>query len=77
MFHEVRIIGEIVVLAMFEDEDAIILQKSFLEDEVGDFGEFFQGVRRVSEDEVKLLLAGFDISENVSTQWCHKRTLPL
>ena len=36
MFHEVWIVGEVVILAMFENEDTIVFQQLALEDEAGD-----------------------------------------
>ena len=57
MFHEVWIVREIMVFAVLEDEDAIFLQQPASENEVRDSVQFLQGVGRISEDEVKLLLA--------------------
>ena len=49
--------GEVVVLAVLEDEDAFGGEDVLLEDEVGYLRQFLQGVGRVGEDEVKLLSA--------------------
>ena len=68
MFHEMGIIGEVVVLAMFEDEDTTLLQQSFLEDEAGDGRQFLQGIGRIGKDKVKLLLATFDEAKHIASQ---------
>ena len=49
--------GEVVVLAMFEDEDAFRGKDVLLEYEVGNLGQFLQRVGRVGKDKVKLLAA--------------------
>ena len=46
-----------MVLAMFEDEDAFGSEDVLLEYEVGNLGQFLEGIGRVGEDEVKLLAA--------------------
>ena len=47
--------GEVVVLAMFEDEDAFGSEDVLLEYEVGYLWQFLQRVGRVGKDKVKLL----------------------
>ena len=64
-----------MLLAMLEDEDAIVFQKSLLKDETGNRGKFFQGVRGIGKDEIKLLLTGFDESEHVTTNWQNLRRI--
>ena len=49
--------GEVVVLAMFEDEDAFGSEDVLLEYEVGYLWQFLQRIGRVGEDEVELLAA--------------------
>ena len=49
--------GEVVVLAMFEDEDAFGSEDVLLEYEVGYLWQFLQRIGRIGEDEVKLLAA--------------------
>ena len=68
MLHEVWIIREVVVLAVLEDENAVVFQKSSLKDEAGDRRQFLQGVWRICEDKVKLLFARFDISEHIASE---------
>ena len=67
MFHEMGIIREIIVLPMFEDQYAIILEQSFLKDKAGNLWQFFQSVRGIGKDEVELPFAGFDVAEGVSS----------
>ena len=69
MLDEVRVAGEVVVLAMFEHEDTIGLQQSLLKDKTGNLGEFFQGIGRIGKDKVKLLLARLNETEHVATKW--------
>jgi hypothetical protein len=40
MLPEVRVTGEVIVLAMFEDKDAFLLQQSFFENKVGNSRQF-------------------------------------
>ena len=70
MFHEVWIVGEVMVLAMLEDEDAVVFQQSASEDEAGDSGQFLEGIGRIGEDEIILLLAGLDIAEDIAADDC-------
>ena len=65
------VLGEIVVLAMFENKDAVGFEQSALDDEVGQRGEFLEGVRRVGKDEVELLFAGLDEAEDVAADCYH------
>jgi hypothetical protein len=41
MLHKVGVAGEVVVFAMFEDEDTLGLEQSFLEDETRNLGQLF------------------------------------
>ena len=68
MLDEAGMGGEIVILAVLEDEDAAFPEDAFFEDEVGNLGQFLQGVGRVGKDEVELLAAGLDETEHVATQ---------
>ena len=68
MFHEMGIIREIIVLPMFEDQYAIILEQSFLKDKAGNLWQFFQGVWWISKDEVELLFTRFDEAEHVTAK---------
>ena len=57
MFHKVWMLGEVVVFAVFKDEDAVGLQQLLFEDEVGNLGQLLQRVGWVGKDKVILLLA--------------------
>ena len=57
VFHEVGMLGEVMILAMFEYEDAVGSKDVAAEDEVGQGGELFQGIGRVGKDEVELPVA--------------------
>ena len=68
--------GEIVVLAMFEDKDAVGLEQFALNDEVGQGLNFLQGVGRIGKDEVELLMAGLDEAEHIAADCYHIRDSP-
>lgn len=57
MLDEARMLGEVVLLAVLEDEEAAGLEEWAGEDDVGQFGDLRQDVRRVGKDEVELLAA--------------------
>ena len=71
VLQEVGVLGEIVVLAVFEDEDAFGLKQTALDDEVGQRGEFLEGVGRVGKDEVELLFTGLDEAEDIAADCYH------
>ena len=68
VLHEMRMLGEIVVFAVFKDEDAVCCQKAMTEDEVWNRGKLFQRVRRVSKDEVELLVAMANKLKHISPE---------
>ena len=68
MFHEVRIIREVLVLAVLKHEDAVLFQQTSLEDEAGDSGQLLEGVWRIGKDEVEAMLAGLDEPEGIASQ---------
>ena len=68
MLNKVGVVGEVVVLTMFEDKDAVILQQSFLEDDVRDGRQFFESVWRIGKDEVVLLTTGLQKAEHIATK---------
>ena len=57
MLNEMWMGCEVVVLAMFEDEDAFGSKDVLLEYEVGYLWQFLEGIGRVGKDKVKLLSA--------------------
>ena len=52
---------------MFENEDAIFVQKITIQNEVWNFREFLQSVGWIGKDEIKLLLAGSQKTEHIAT----------
>ena len=67
MFQESWMLGEIIILAMFENEDAIFVQKVTIQYEIWNLREFLQSVRWIGKDEIKLLLAGSQKTEHIAT----------
>ena len=57
-----------IVLAVLENEHAAGFQQTAFKDEPGQRGQFRQGVRRVGEDEVELLVAALQEAEHVAAQ---------
>lgn len=57
-----------VVLAVFEYEDAVGLQQSALKYQLGQGGQFGQGVGRIGKDEVELLMAALYEAEHIASQ---------
>ena len=57
-----------IVLAMLENEHAARFQQTAFKDEPGQRRQFGQGVRRVGEDEVELLVAALQEAEHVAAQ---------
>ncbi len=66
MLHKVGVAGEVVVFAMFEDEDTLGLEQAFLEDETRNLGQLFQGIGRIGKDEVELLFARLDEAKGIA-----------
>ena len=67
MLQESRMVGEIVVLAMLENEDALFVEKIAIEYEVWNLGELLQCVWRIGKDEIELLLACSQEAEYIAT----------
>lgn len=67
MLDKMWMAGEVVGLAMLEDEDAVGLQQVVGEDEVGNGGQLFQNIGWVGEDEVELLTAALHETEHIAT----------
>lgn len=67
MLQEIGMAGEIIVLAMLQDEDSAFLQQIARHDDIGNFFQIGQGIGRVSKDEVELLIATGQITEHITT----------
>ena len=67
MFQESWMLGEIIILAMFENEDAIFVQEVTIQYEIWNLREFFQSVRWIGKDEIKFLFAGSQEAEHIAT----------
>lgn len=67
MLQEIGMAGEIIVLAMLQDEDSTFLQQIARHDDIGDFFQIGQGIGRVGKDEVKLLIAPSQIAKHITT----------
>ena len=67
MLQESWMVGEIVVLAMLENEDALFVEKIAIEYEVWNLGKLLQCVWRIGKDEIELLLAGLQKTEYITT----------
>ena len=68
MFDKAGVLAEIVGLAVFEHEEAPVLDKAGLHHAVGQRGQFGKGVGRVSEDEAETLAAAADEAQGVGAQ---------
>ena len=67
MFQESWMLGEIIILAMFENEDALFVEKVAIEYEVWNLGKFLQRIWRIGKDEIEFLLAGSQEAEHIAT----------
>ena len=68
MLEEARMLGEIVILAMFEHKDAARPQHRPTQHTLRQFCKLGQGIRGVGEDEIELLLAFCHKTQRISTQ---------
>ena len=59
---------EVIVFAMLQHEDAVVLQQSLFEDKVRNRGNLLQRIGWVGKDEVELLVTTLKESEHVGTQ---------
>ena len=66
MLYEAGMLGEVVGLAVLEDEHAIVGEEVVGEAEVWYLGEVLQGIRRVGEDEVELDVAALYELEHIA-----------
>lgn len=54
---EAWMLGEVVLLAVLEDKEAIGFEEWARQDDVGQFGDLRQSIRRIGKDEVELFMA--------------------
>lgn len=66
VFHEVFVRGEIILLAVLEDKNAILVEQLMLKYEVWERWQLFQRVRRVGKNEIERLVAGFHETEDIA-----------
>ena len=57
VFHKVGMRGEIVLLAVLEDEYPVFFQQLFFKYQIGNLCQFRKRIGRVGKDEVELLVA--------------------
>lgn len=71
MLYKAWMLGEIIVLAMLEDEYATLLEQTFLriaaQHEVRNLRKVRQSIRRIGKDDVVLALAALQESEHITT----------
>ena len=67
MLDEAGMMGEVVGLAVLEDEEAAFLKQITRKDDVGEFGDLRQDVWRVGKDEVELLTALRDELQGIAS----------
>ena len=67
VLQEMRMLGEIIVLAMLQDKDAVMIQHLLVKDNVRNLWKLLQGIRGVSKDKVELLPARFQEAEHITS----------
>ena len=67
MLQKSWMLGEIIVFAMLKDEDASFVEIVAIQNEVWNLRQLLQGVWRIGKDKVKLLLAGLQKTEYITT----------
>lgn len=77
LFHEAGMIGEIVVLAMLQYQEAIFAQEVSFQNHVGQFGYFLQDVWGVGKDKVELFSALAQELEHVTLDGACREVLQL
>ena len=77
VLNETGMLGEVVVLAMLENQETALAQKTTFEYHVGKFGDFLQHIGRVCKDEVELLPALTDVLEDIAFNGDGRKVLQL
>lgn len=67
MLQKSWMLGEIIVFAMLKDEDASFVEIVAIQNEVRNLRQLLQSVWRIGKDKVKLLLAGLQKTEYITT----------
>ena len=67
MVEKVRMLGEVVLLAVFQDENATIGQQVVGENQVGNGGQLGKLIGRICKDEVELPTWRLDESEGIAS----------
>ena len=63
--YETQVLREVIVLAMFKDEETVLAQHLSFENHVGDFSQLLQCIWRVSKDDVVFCTASAYEAENI------------
>lgn len=77
MLHESRVGGEVVLLAVLQHKQAIILEQIPTQDDIGKFWYLRQSIRRVGKNEIELLAALRYELEDIGTNGHGRRVLQL
>ena len=67
MFQESWMLGEIIVFAMLKDENASFVEIVAIQNKVWNLRQLLQSVWRIGKDKVKLLFAGLQKAEYITT----------
>ena len=70
MFNEIRVVAEVVVLAVFEHEQTVFSHNLPLHHPVGQFAQFLERVGRVGKDQVKRFAATFNKTQCIAAEQC-------
>ena len=66
MVYDAWMIREILCLSVFQDKESVLTQQLVREDDVGQLLQLWQRIGRVGKDEVELLMAFAQETENIS-----------
>ena len=66
-----------MVFAVLQNKKSFFLEQTFVEDQVWNGGDLFQGVGRVGKDKVELLVAGLNVTEDIGAKTLNIERLSL
>lgn len=66
MFDEVRVFGERVIFAMFENENSAFAQTIFCKNAIGNGGDFGYLVRRIGKNQVEHFVVYIEKAEHIA-----------